>query len=213
MFCLVSGRNFNKLKAQNLFMKAHFYLPALILLITFACNSPKTGENEKSDSAVVSIPENTPLDSAVSVPKPSGFDQHNPISYLQLENYLAIGKVNGDDVLRIDSAYAVFVFPTEEQTKEMEKEYGEDGFYTIADDLQYYQSEAMNLLDSAGIKNKLSNRKYLHFVSGENIWLLDVKKKGAPEWNLVLFNPGKAPEVVSAIDLNWDKIKSYYGVK
>jgi len=83
----------------------------------------------------------------------------------------------------------------------MIKEYGEDDFRVIADDNNWYQSEAMALLDSLQIKTIYVHKPYIKFIGSQQSWTLNMKRKGLPAWNIILFNEEKIPEVVSAIGL------------
>ncbi len=132
------------------------------------------------------------------------------LDYSQLDNYLQAGVTDTTTVETIDFDCAVLIYPTEEQIASMEKEYGDD-FYTVADDAQFYQAAAIEKLDSAGIPQVVSNSKrYLKFKGNSREWTLDVRKKGAPEWNVIFFKKERQPRIAYAIDVNSDSIQSYF---
>src|SRR5688572_10234001 len=56
----------------------------------------------------------------------------------KLEYYLADQSVDEDSVEEISESVAVLVYPNETQVDEMIKAYGEETFYTVADDAQFY---------------------------------------------------------------------------
>jgi hypothetical protein len=138
----------------------------------------------------------------------SGFDENNFESYTNLDNYRASG---GDtsNIQLIDSTCAVVINPTEDQLKRMEKEYGDD-FATIADDYSFYQSEAILKFDSAHVKIINPQTRLLKLKNPSGTWLLDLRKDGAPEWNIILFSVDKKPEITSAIDVTYEKLNEYY---
>jgi hypothetical protein len=132
------------------------------------------------------------------------------VDYSLIESYLRTEVIDTTDVETVDFDCAVLVYPTEDQIASMEKEYGDD-FYTVADDAQFYQAAAIEKLDSASIRQVVSNSKrYLKFKGDSREWTLDVRKKGAPEWNVIFFKKEKQPRIAFAIDVNGDSIKSYF---
>jgi hypothetical protein len=141
----------------------------------------------------------------------AGFDENNYESFLDLENYLVGEEPDAGQILTVDSSAVVIVNPTDAQWKEMEEKYGED-FHTIADDASFYQSEAMMRLDSAQIRqiSLPSEQRYVLLKGNGSSWLLDLRKEGAPEWNVIFFDIRKEPEIVSAIDVTTDRIKQFF---
>lgn len=137
----------------------------------------------------------------------AGFNENDYESYLKLENYLSVNP--SGEIQTIDSSCAIVVDPTEEQMKKMEVEYGED-FATIADDNAYFLSEAYTRLDSSNIKTVNTNQRFLKLNGKSQTWILDVRKEGAPEWNIILFHKDKTPEILSSIDVTYEKIKDYF---
>lgn len=157
--------------------------------------------------------------------KPDATDTINPIKisasseaktdndYLaqyKLENYLAGEQADTSKVQVINFNCAVFIYPTHEQVEEMKKTEGEDEFYTIADDANFYQARAIQLLDSAAVKTAGTQKQFIKFVSGESSWTLDVRKKNLPGWNLIFFNKKKAPQPTAAVNVTFDSIKFFF---
>ena len=171
------------------------WLTVLLALMVLQC-SPKTDR-----------PESTEIDSATTA-SASGFDENNFESYTNLNNYIVEEK-NASDIQLIDSTCVVVIGPTDEQIQKMEKEYGDD-FETIVDDNSYYQSEAIMKFDSTNIRTVAATKRYLKFQGPKQMWVVDIRKDGAPEWNVILFNVDKKPEVSSSIDVTYEKIQEYF---
>lgn len=127
-----------------------------------------------------------------------------------LENYLVGDQTDTSKVHVVDFNCAVLIYPTHEQVEEMKKKEGEDDFYTIADDATFYQTRAIQLIDSAGIKTVGTQKQFIKFVSAETSWTLDVRKKNLPAWNLILFNKKKAPQPTASVSVTYDLLKSYF---
>jgi hypothetical protein len=175
----------------------------LSLSLAIACTSPKTEQDTKNALTA-------DADSAVSI---NGFREDDLDSYKELDNYIVTASVNSNDLQEIDSTAVVIIDPTEEQITQMEEEYGEEDLAAIADDASYYLSEATLKLDSFKIKTLEASKRFINLKGNRQSWLLDVRKEGAPEWNLILFHKDKIPEILPAIDLTDEKIKTYFNLK
>ena len=170
------------------------------VIFFFSCSST---QNEERNSII---------DSSGNVYE-NGFDSNTFESFLRLDNYLTAAKINSPELQVIDSTCAILVNPTEEQFIEMKKTYEEDGLATLTDDNGYFQSYARYILDSASIKIMEAEKRFIRLVGENNqTWLLDIRKEGAPAWNLIIFNTRKEPEIIPAIDLTHNKIVQYFDV-
>lgn len=173
------------------------YILLLMVLLFGACSTSKT------ESVSIATPDTTMVTS-------SGFDENKYETLLDLTNYLASESPSDTEVQTIDSTCVIVINPSDEQLATMETEYGED-FYTIADDNSYYQAEASMKLDSFSIKTVQADQRFLKLKGTSETWIIDIRKDGAPEWNMILFHPHKKPEVVSSINVTEEKINTYFG--
>ncbi|HTH57528.1 MAG TPA: hypothetical protein VL728_15865 [Cyclobacteriaceae bacterium] len=128
----------------------------------------------------------------------------------KLENYLAGEQTDPSKVQVIDYDCAVLIYPTHEQVEEMKKTEGEEEFYTIADDANFYQTRVIQILDSAKIKTAGTEKQFIKFAGDRSSWTLDVRKKNLPGWNLILFSKKKAPQPTAAVNVTYDLVKSYF---
>ncbi|MGC4021418.1 MAG: hypothetical protein QM734_05480 [Cyclobacteriaceae bacterium] len=128
----------------------------------------------------------------------------------ELDSYLVDELMDTPKVQVINSDCAIFVYPTHDQVEEMKKAQGEDDFYVTADDSNFYQSQAIQILDSAGIKTFGAVKRYLKFKGSEKSWILDIRKKDLPAWNLILFQKNRVPQPTPTIDLTYESVKNYF---
>lgn len=135
-------------------------------------------------------------------------DDYNAL--FRLENYLTGEQHDTSKVQVINFDCAVLIYPTHEQVEEMKKNEGEDDFYTIADDANFYQTRAIELFDSAGVKTAGTQKQFVKFVGDESTWTLDVRKKNLPAWNVILFNKKKGPQPTATISLTYELVKKFY---
>jgi hypothetical protein len=174
-------------------MKWSFFL--LGGIIAFGC-SPKPEHVEASTQ------------DSIKAPIASAFDQNNSDSYLNLNNY-AVTDADTSNIESINFNCALIVNPTPEQVENLVTTYGDD-FSTMADDYTFYQSEAIVKFDSAKVKVVNAEKRFVRLIGSSRTWVLDLRKDGAPEWNIILFNIEKEPQVSSAIDVTYEKVGQYF---
>ena len=177
-------------------MKIRIVIIVIALATSFCATQSKT-EKVLTDSVIV-VNDSTLIEESENL--------------FKLENYLVQGKVGGADVQTISTSSVLVVNPTDEQIAEMEKEYGED-FPTIADDASFYQSNAMSVIDSLGINNVTAEKPFALLVGKTSPWTLNLRKKGAPGWMIILFNENKTPQIVPAIDVNREMLNDFFELK
>jgi len=115
--------------------------------------------------------------------------------------------------LTIDFDCAVLIYPTEEEINKMKKTYGEDDFYIIADDNNWYQGMAIEMLDSVGIKKATVHGDSLRFKGEDETWSFDLKRDSLTGWNIILFSRRKGPKVISTVDLTTQEIRNYFDIR
>jgi hypothetical protein len=207
-------------------MKKNQVLFLVVLFFGYACAPPEkekiiTSDTVSRDSANDSVPkipqtievknDSSIKDSSISEAR---FDKNDSLSYFILSNYVASDEIKPapSEIQAIKSACAVLVYPTDEQIQAMKKEYG-DNFDTIAGDNGYYHGLAIEMLDSIDIETVNAEKRFLLFKSKSNSWTLDIRKEGAPAWNLVFFSLQKKPLIVPITDLSHNKIIEYFDAK
>lgn len=177
------------------------YVIALALLIS--CG-------QRKDTPVVAVT----LDSATQSSEAPAYNEEDYEKSLRIESYVTDQALStADSVLEIKYPCAVVINPTDEQIERMIQENGEEDFATIADDYSYYQSMASQTLDSVGVKQVMLTGRFLKLSGSAGTWLLDMRKEGMPEWNLIFFNPSKKPEIATAIDVSTSDVVKFFDVQ
>lgn len=131
-------------------------------------------------------------------------------SFFKLESYITKDEVNDGHFEVVDFDCAILIYPTHEQIDEMKKEEGEEDFYIGADDSNWYQAQAIQLMDSVGIKQITATGQFLRLNGKQQTWDLDIRKKNLPAWNLIFFNTTKEPKIISTVDVTFVEIKKYF---
>jgi hypothetical protein len=167
----------------------------LLLLILLGCSSKKT---DSADSLASQV------DTIIA-------PEENYERWFDINAYIVASDVAKEDVQTVDSKAVIVISPTEEQIADLIKENGEEDFYTIADDASFYQSNAISQLDSFAIETVEAEKRYLTLVGNNQSWTVDIRQKGAPEWNMIFFDPRKPPKIVTAIDVTPEELLSYFG--
>ncbi len=149
----------------------------------------------------------------INTPKIYNTYQTNLDKIYKLESYIEKSKIDNSKLQNINFDCAILIYPTDRQISEMKKEQGEESFYTVADDNMYYQGTAIGLLDSLKIKTITAEKTYLKLTGEKNSWTLNLRKKGLPAWNLILFKKDKEPQVISTVGINENQICEYFNCK
>ena len=173
---------------------------ALLLTLLFACNSKSTTSDTIKDAKADLPTVQTPEEAAQE------FDR-----WYKIQNYIIQGNIPDDSIQVVDAVGVIVINPTDEQIDKMIREYGEDDFYTVADDNSFYQASAMAQLDSFAVHTVLAEKRYLKLAGNGKTWLIDVRPEGAPEWNMIFFDKKQEPKVMSAIDVTPEELASYFG--
>ena len=96
----------------------------------------------------------------------------------------------------------LFVSPDSTGLQMLEKRLGDD-FYVIADDENWYRSEAFSLLDSLKIEYKFVDRCPMRFIVDGEEREYDWKNVKA-DWFIILYDGKREPKVSASIDLPVD---------
>lgn len=110
----------------------------------------------------------------------------------------------------IDFDCAILIYPIDVQIEEMKRTLGEEDFYVVADDNNWYQGIAIEMIDSVGIDKITARGQYLKLQGENKIWTLDIRKDNMPSWNLIFFKRTKEPQIIPTVDLTVDQIRDYF---
>jgi hypothetical protein len=116
---------------------------------------------------------------------------------------------------------ALSVWPSEAQLdnrkRGIQSEEEQDEFETAADDFGYYMYKATTNIETLQVKVIDAKKRYLKLKGLHTTWLLDIRKEGAPQWNITFFNISKEPQVVSYWEIAEDEakltIRQYFDLK
>ena len=169
-----------------------------VSLCLFSCGNQRVNQTEGVDSL-----KTVDKDSM----KRNEFDYEGQF---KLEKYLANDQPDTATIQVIDFNCSLIIDPSSDQVDEMKKRLSEEDLSTIADDNLFYQWQAKQLIDSAGVKAAAAKKRFIKFIGTDKSWVLDIRKKDLPAWNLILFNRKKDPQPVSTTSLTFEKIKEFF---
>ena len=107
-------------------------------------------------------------------------------------------RINKDIVLFVDTMFGL------DSLKNTFKNL--DDFYTMADDANYYMSEAQNFIKNKQIDTlSIVDNKIIIFDNRDTI-----NSKKLPLWSLVLYSKGKNPKIIYPIDIS-NEYDKYFG--
>jgi hypothetical protein len=152
----------------------------LILLVLTACDAKKSSDNDSTNADSVLVPD----EEADVNTKP------------------------GVNTILVEKNCVIFLYPDSIEIEEMKKKYGEDDFYTVADDLSWYQGTAGIILDSLKIKQISSDKEYIILKNNKNVCKKYTRK--ALDGDMILFNVNKEPIIKSSIDFDQKMVLKYF---
>jgi hypothetical protein len=104
---------------------------------------------------------------------------------------------------------AVFYSPDKVTAEQLRNKLGEDNFYTVVDDNNFYNSEAMKVIDTYNIRVMLTSDRYIEFVKNDGEKSIMDCYSLESKWGVVLFDGKQSPLVTSPIDIEKD-LKKYF---
>lgn len=112
---------------------------------------------------------------------------------------------NTKDVLCLSKKCAVYITITAKEIDQMKREKGEEDFYTIADDANWYFSESSDYLKAnnyeiIGIDSTESRKLVFVKANGDNVEI-DRTKMNIGFWTYILFNGIDDPVVAKPIEV------------
>ncbi|MFN8208265.1 MAG: hypothetical protein U0T82_12795 [Bacteroidales bacterium] len=177
----------------------------IIIVTLLGCSKPGTNssKNLSSDSLDSKIIQSNAASDTSTI---------DNIDLYKLESYLTKLPFEIENFEIIDFNCAILIYPTKEQIDEM-KQGDEDDFYIVADDNNWYQGMAIEIIDSLSIKTVTANKRFIRFKGQQKSWDLDIRKRNLPEWNLIFFKTNKEPKIIPTIELTLDSLKEYFEIK
>lgn len=193
-------------------------IPLSLILIFFIfnnCTSPEKETVSHADTLTIRLPgKPATAQHADSTQQQNVFTKTDSQSYFVLSNYFSSTgqKPHRSEVQVVDSTCAVLIYPTPEQLKGLRETLGAD-FDILIDDNTYYQGLAIEMLDSIDVETINAEKRFLTFKGERSgTWTIDIRKQGAPAWNLIFFKASRAPTVVPMAELSHQKIIDYFEV-
>lgn len=191
-------------------MSADIYIWRVVFFIVICCGffscsrkEPKSYISSR-DSLVAKVDSSTTED----VYTVATLDEHKGM--YELKSYLTT--VESLHKQTIDFDCVILIYPTEAQIERMKNDYGEEDFYIVADDNNWYQQKAAEIIDSLGIKRIIASEQYL-ILKGENkTWTLDIRRNNLPSWNLVFFKRAREPQIISTVSLNMEAARDFFEI-
>ncbi|HEX2394981.1 MAG TPA: hypothetical protein VHI78_06510 [Bacteroidales bacterium] len=112
------------------------------------------------------------------------------------------------DTLLIDGNMAVLWWPDSNDQVIMKENYDEISYNKFVDDMTFFTQRAVQMFDSIGIENKVTDRDIIVFKKSDDSDT--ILKRKEVKGNMVLFHKGKEPLVFSMDNYNRQQIKDFY---
>lgn len=118
-------------------------------------------------------------------------------SCTKTDNKPAVQKIHKDQKIKADTVITtsavLLLSPDEKEIEEIKKKQGEDNFYTIADDANYYSAE----IYEAAPKTIYFNHRTIYFPKENYVFSKD---KFEDKWIVIDYKEGSQPKTYSLVD-------------
>lgn len=132
---------------------------------------------------------------------------------INLPNYLFSQKKitnKKNDTVIVNKKVAVFYYPDDNSIRKAKKKYGNENFYTSADDNLYYMDLAKKFIKKKAIKIiEVETNKILKFIRKKHVAKIINLKKRNQMFGILLFDGNKAPEEIDMLNPE-EEFKKYF---
>ena len=179
----------------------------LIGIIISSCNSKKKTEirTESESKPEKTVTESLQTDLKESLVNNQTKKDWKELNLGRIENEnitVSKNQIDTTDIYNADNQNVIFISPTKKEINEMKKRLGEDDFYTVADDINYYRSQAYEFLESRKMKSYQTDKRFIRFTmkNGDTIYVDSDKVES--KWTIILCDGYDKPYSSDIIDLH-----------
>lgn len=106
----------------------------------------------------------------------------------------------------------VLIYPTDQQIISEKERIGEEDFYIVADDNNFYMANLIDLAEELNINTVTAEKRILTFQGNIEDYIVNLDKKNQeelPHWNAIIFNKDKTPIFMEMVDLDKTELVEY----
>ncbi len=159
--------------------------------LALSCNSEKKEKRKTASREKIEIKKDTIKTFEVEKSK-------------EINIFIPFNEVDTTNLYLADQQKFIFKSPNSKEIDEFKKEIGED-FYIIADDVNFYRSNAYQLLDSLNKKYYFTDKRFVRFVMQNQDTLYMDTKKTDMHWYILISDGIKKP-----MTYNLDYLDEYF---
>ncbi|GAB1858682.1 hypothetical protein MHTCC0001_35220 [Flavobacteriaceae bacterium MHTCC 0001] len=177
----------------------------LIGILILGCNSKKKAKIKTELESVKTVTEsakNDLKDSLDNKPIEKDWKKLNLVRIEKENIIVSKSQIDTSDVYNADNQSVIFISPNEKEINKMKKKLGEDDFYTVVDDINYYSSQAYDFLESRTMKSYHTDKRFVRFTmkNGDTVYV-DTEKVES-KWTVILCDGYDKPYSSDIIDLH-----------
>ncbi len=109
--------------------------------------------------------------------------------------------VDFNDLYIANDKNIISVYPNEKEIEEMKSESGEEDFYIVADDINFYSFEAEEFLKSRSMKSYSTDKRFIQFIMKDKDTVYVDTDKIESKWIMILCDGYDKPYSSSLIDI------------
>ena len=177
----------------------------LIGILISGCNSNKKAEIKTQSESIKTVQESSKIglkDSLENKPIEKDWKKLN-LERIEKENIIVLkNQIDISDIYNADNQNVIFISPNEKEINQMKERLGEDDFYTVADDINYYRSQAYDFLQSRTMKSYHTDKRFIRFTMKDGDTVYVDTEKVENKWTIILCDGYDKPYSSDIIDLH-----------
>lgn len=177
----------------------------LIGFIISSCNSKKRTETQtesEPEKTVTQLLKGNLKDSLENQQTEEDWKKWNLERIEKEDIIITKNQIDTSDIYNADNQNVIFISPTAKEINEMKKRFGEDDFYTVADDINYYRSQAYEFLESRTMKSYQTDKRFIRFTMKDGDTVYVDTEKIESKWTIILCDGYDKPYSSDIIDLH-----------
>ncbi len=177
----------------------------LIGILISGCNSNKKAEIKTQSESIKTVQESSKIglkDNLENKPIEKDWKKLN-LERIEKENIIVLkNQIVISDIYNADNQNVIFISPNEKEINQMKERLGEDDFYTVADDINYYRSQAYDFLQSRTMKSYHTDKRFIRFTMKDGDTVYVDTEKVENKWTIILCDGYDKPYSSDIIDLH-----------
>ena len=183
----------------------------LIGILITSCNSKKKAETKSESKIEKTVTESIKkeLKDSLKEKEPEKDWKKNNLERIEKENIAVLKKdIDTSDIYYADNRNVIFISPSQLEIKNMKKKYGEEDFYIVADDINFYRHQAYEFIKSRTMESFNTDKRFIRFIMKSRDTVYVDTEKVESKWTIILCDGYDKPysSEINQLELNFEEL-------